>query len=307
MATYTTNLELIKPAGTDKIRIAQINQNMDTIDNAIGAVGNTSLQAQVTAAANSLNAVEGGVAIVSNNNAHSPIASGQYVYIKNNATLAEGMYVATQSIGANGELTLSNVTPVSGGAINALQSATNQALLNHDLGSFSTLNALGTALKTYIDSLPVGAERYVSFALTAVALPFSDTTYFANVKRAQNGNHLCEARTILTNNIITGRYRTSTSLWYWEEAAVKSEVVLKSDIKIGFLDGSVTGTFEAGQTKEFTMPVQGSAVFICPQYYGLADSFAWVMRNNSSGYPVIRIKNITSTAIENPIIRYMVV
>jgi hypothetical protein len=103
---------------------------MDTIDNAIGAVGKTSLQAQVTAAANSLNAVEGGVAIVSNNNAHAAIASGQYVYIKNNATLAEGMYVATQSIGANGELTLSNVTPVSGGAINALQSATNQALSN---------------------------------------------------------------------------------------------------------------------------------------------------------------------------------
>lgn len=49
MATNTTNIGLIKPAGTDKVRIAQINQNMDIIDEKIGAVGNTSLQAQITA------------------------------------------------------------------------------------------------------------------------------------------------------------------------------------------------------------------------------------------------------------------
>lgn len=48
MATTTQNLGLIKPAGTDKIRIAQINSNMDTLDAKIGAVGNTPLQTQVT-------------------------------------------------------------------------------------------------------------------------------------------------------------------------------------------------------------------------------------------------------------------
>ncbi len=51
MATTTTNLGLIKPAGTDKIRIAQINSNMDTLDAKIGPVGNTPLQTQVTNAA----------------------------------------------------------------------------------------------------------------------------------------------------------------------------------------------------------------------------------------------------------------
>lgn len=50
MATTTTNLGLTKPSGTDKIRIAQINGNMDILDDKIGAVGNTSLQAQVTSA-----------------------------------------------------------------------------------------------------------------------------------------------------------------------------------------------------------------------------------------------------------------
>ena len=120
MATYTTNLSLIKPAGTDKIRIAQINQNMDTIDAAIGAVGNTSLQTQVTGISDSMSAVEGGIAIVSNNNTHVAITSGQYVYVKNHATLSEGLYRATQAIATNGTLTLSNVTPESAGGLNSL-------------------------------------------------------------------------------------------------------------------------------------------------------------------------------------------
>ena len=50
MATTTTNLGLTKPAGSDKIRIAQINGNMDIIDEKVGAVGNTSLQDQISSA-----------------------------------------------------------------------------------------------------------------------------------------------------------------------------------------------------------------------------------------------------------------
>lgn len=55
MATTTQNLGLIKPAGTDKIRIAQINSNMDTIDAKMGPVGSTPLQTQVTANLNKFN------------------------------------------------------------------------------------------------------------------------------------------------------------------------------------------------------------------------------------------------------------
>lgn len=58
MATTTQNLGLIKPAGTDKIRIAQINSNMDTLDAKIGAVGNTPLQTQVTNAADAIAKLE---------------------------------------------------------------------------------------------------------------------------------------------------------------------------------------------------------------------------------------------------------
>lgn len=56
MATTTQNLGLIKPAGTDKIRIAQINSNMDTIDAKMGPVGSTPLQTQVTNNLNAFNA-----------------------------------------------------------------------------------------------------------------------------------------------------------------------------------------------------------------------------------------------------------
>lgn len=47
MATNTTNLNLIKPAGSERVQISQINQNMDILDEKIGAVGNTSVQSQI--------------------------------------------------------------------------------------------------------------------------------------------------------------------------------------------------------------------------------------------------------------------
>lgn len=114
MATYTTNLDLKKPAQSDKIRIADINNNMDTIDGAVGDIGERSIAAQI-------GDVEGALAIVSTGNVHGAITSGQYVYIKNHDTLDDGLYVATTNISANGTLSSSNVTADSaGGGLNAL-------------------------------------------------------------------------------------------------------------------------------------------------------------------------------------------
>lgn len=114
MATNTTNLGLIKPAGTDKVRIAQINQNMDILDEKIGPVGNTSVQDQIIAN-------DSGMAIVSTGNTHSAITSGQYVYIRSHSTLAEGLYKANSAISANATLSTSNVTRVSSGGMNDLK------------------------------------------------------------------------------------------------------------------------------------------------------------------------------------------
>lgn len=115
MATTTQNLGLIKPAGTDKIRIAQINSNMDTLDTKIGPVGSTPLQTQATNAETSISALQRGLAIFCNGNTHAGILLGQYAYVRNHASLAEGLYRATASIPANATLSASNLTAVSGG------------------------------------------------------------------------------------------------------------------------------------------------------------------------------------------------
>ena len=120
MATTTQNLGLIKPAGTDKIRIAQINSNMDTIDTKMGPVGSTPLQTQATNAASSISALQNGMAIVCNGNTHAAIASGSYAYVRNHSSLAEGLYQATTEIAANATLSSSNLVAVSGGGLNAV-------------------------------------------------------------------------------------------------------------------------------------------------------------------------------------------
>ena len=120
MATTTQNLGLIKPAGTDKIRIAQINSNMDTIDAKMGPVGSTPLQTQATNAAASISALQNGMAIVCNGNTHAAIPSGSFAYVWNHNSLAEGLYQAASAIAANATLSSSNLVAVSGGGLNSL-------------------------------------------------------------------------------------------------------------------------------------------------------------------------------------------
>lgn len=120
MATTTQNLGLIKPAGTDKIRIAQINSNMDTLDTKIGPVGSTPLQTQATNAASSISALQSSMAIICNGNTHAAIPSGSFAYVRNHNSLAEGLYQAASAIAANATLSTSNLTAVSGGGLNSL-------------------------------------------------------------------------------------------------------------------------------------------------------------------------------------------
>ena len=124
MATSTTNLGLTKPAGTDKIRIAQINGNMDILDDKIGAVGNTSLQAQITSQNEAIANNEGAMAyIVGNTNTTgATLAVDQFVYVKGHSTIAEGLRKVTASISANGNITTSNTSACSEGGLNALNS-----------------------------------------------------------------------------------------------------------------------------------------------------------------------------------------
>lgn len=124
MATQTSNLGLTKPGYDEAADIVPaVNNNMDAIDAVMGAVPpNTSVQAQITANAQAIAKLDESIAIVSNGNTHAAIAAGQYVYIKGHGTLAEGLYTANSAISANATLSNSNVTAVSGGGLNALNS-----------------------------------------------------------------------------------------------------------------------------------------------------------------------------------------
>lgn len=69
--------------------------------------------------------LQDGLAIVAEGNTHAAIASGQFVYVKNHGSLAEGLYTATTAIAANAALSTSNLTADTSGGLNALKSNLN--------------------------------------------------------------------------------------------------------------------------------------------------------------------------------------
>lgn len=180
MATSTTNLSLIKPAGSDKIRIAQINQNMDTLDAKIGAVGDTSLQAQNVAQ-------DGAMAIVSTGNTHSAISAGQFVYVRNHGTLAEGLYTANSAITSNAILSSSNLTAVSGGGFNALKATTdalNDQLTYQASSNIATQSAFDTVLDNALSSASTNSEVHLRINVSAsFGLFVSGEVYLVDMKK----------------------------------------------------------------------------------------------------------------------------
>ena len=111
MATNTSHYNLVKPAYTEPADIGVINGDMDLIDSALHDHDTT------------LGKVENSIAIVATGNTHAAISSGQYVYVKEHASLADGLYTASTNIAANATLSSSNLTAVSSGGMNALKAS----------------------------------------------------------------------------------------------------------------------------------------------------------------------------------------
>ena len=98
----------------------------------------SSLTTAVNSNAASINGIEDAIAIVANNNTHAAISSGQFVYVKNHGTLAEGLYKATTNIAANAALSSSNLTADASGGLNALISKITKVASYTDLFSAYT-------------------------------------------------------------------------------------------------------------------------------------------------------------------------
>ena len=65
--------------------------------------------------------LQNGLAIVANGNTHARVESGQFVYVRNHSSLADGLYSAKTAIEVNGSLSTSNLTAESAGGLNDLK------------------------------------------------------------------------------------------------------------------------------------------------------------------------------------------
>ena len=128
--TPTPNLGLRIPLGTDPASVDDINYNSNALDTIIGDIGDTSVTAQLGAANNRISAVQAGLAIVCNGNTHAAIESGQFAYVKNHGTLAEGLYRNNtgSTIAANATLSSSNLTADSSGGLNTVYESLNSKI-----------------------------------------------------------------------------------------------------------------------------------------------------------------------------------
>ena len=104
MATQTTNLGLTKPTTDERWNLSTWNGNMDIIDASMGAV-------------------QDGISIVCNGNTHPAIQAGQFAYVRNHSTLAQGLYRNNtgSAIAANAALSSANLTADGSGGLNALK------------------------------------------------------------------------------------------------------------------------------------------------------------------------------------------
>lgn len=122
MASYTTNLNLKKPAGSENVAIGDINNNMDTIDTAYGTI-NSKLTAtvesgnviQVGSYYDSLSLIRFGdikqiSMVITGSNTKVP-ATGSYVKVAGLPTSCKSLYgVATTMANLDGHHFLLRVT-----------------------------------------------------------------------------------------------------------------------------------------------------------------------------------------------------
>lgn len=163
MATSTTNFGLTKPAYSESADVAVINGNMDTVDTVMGVNRNLAKGAQA------------GLAIVADGDTHAAITAGQYVYVRNNThSLAEGLYVASANVSANGNITGSNMTAVSGGGLNAL---------NSKIANFNSVHAGVLPNTTYEITLDADSTYLISHMTS------SDTSQRLIMIMVRNNNY----------------------------------------------------------------------------------------------------------------------
>lgn len=169
-------------------------------------------------------AVPSSVAIVANSNTHAAITSRQYVYVRGHSTLAEGLYQATANIAQNAALSTSNLTAVSGGGLNALNSnitvtsVKSQVTFNlSDDRARSRINKIG---KMVVAQLQIGDWSTGTGDIVTLPSSLSPTApcgIYINIFNITTGGYMGEARvhinpgdTVLKYYNCTGTFNTNS-------------------------------------------------------------------------------------------------
>lgn len=195
MATQTSNLGLTKPAYSETADIADINNNMDKVDAAV-------------------NGVQNGMAILANGNVHSAVTSGQYVYVRNHGTLAEGLYTATTNISTNATLSTSNLTAVpNNGALNTLRD---------DVTSLNSNKANKSLFANYVDITATTSN--------SGSINFSTTTPGFGASAILTSAHISPEQSPTIDGIVI-LVRTYSGNWYakvmnWDLTPIKNTTVI---------------------------------------------------------------------------------
>lgn len=123
---------------------------------------------------NSVAGVQDGMAILADGDTHAAIAAGQFVYVKNHGTLAEGLYKATAAIGTNATLSTSNLTADGAGGLNDLQGQVNS--LNSKITQ-KIYDETGTTDSTGNLIISASSPATLSNVIKAVPIRFVDGVY----------------------------------------------------------------------------------------------------------------------------------
>ena len=177
----------------------------------------TTLEAAITKNVASIDGIEDGIAIVADNNTHGAISSGQFVYVKNHGTLAEGLYRASSNIAADATLSTANLIADSAGGLNALE--TEIASLSSNvvdlLNRAITIYGVPTATNP-IDLDDVHSLSYIYATLSSKAyLANKPADVQCHVFTVGNGTRCVQYFYDVDNNYLYVRARGGTSWISW--------------------------------------------------------------------------------------------
>lgn len=175
-----------------------------------------------------------GLAIYSNGNTHPPIDAGEYVYVENHGSLANGFYCAEGGIIMTDEaLTSSNVVAAGEkGALNKMQYdiynyigyVRDDLSVKFDTYSFGyiTVSAFESGLVDFGGNLENSDIRKIYVIISTASGIFQAVTYIGTIARTADNRYAVHLRRATSNDEIVGFYDGSS--WTWDSLALNRKL-----------------------------------------------------------------------------------